>query len=124
MCTRRQLEIMADVESANKLAREARLLCLDIIRQTSLKPYYGKVGGAALLAPEDNSDAQVQRMTAAVRLLRRTTLLLRDAAIEGGMTEAKVRDTLEDDARPRYTIIENAQDAAAMFQVCNEDTAR
>lgn len=110
MGSRKTDTIMA-VAQLNKQARRARRYCTDVIRQTSMQRYYGRYGGAALYAPEDESEAQKRRIDEAVRLLTRVTCLLRDAAIAGGITEAKVREAIEeerrqysDDARPRPVI--------------------
>lgn len=94
-----QTKIIADTAAVHKLARRARLQCTDIIRQTSLQPYYGKYGGAALYAPEDVSEAQLQRTAEARQCLTRAACLLREAAIAGGITEALVQEAWRDDVR-------------------------
>lgn len=85
------IEAITAVDAINQMARQARALCTDIIRQTSLQPYYGKVGGAAMYAPEDRSEAQRRRIAQAVRHMQHATAALYDIAVEGGMTESKVR---------------------------------
>ena len=99
------------IADINRMAREARLLCNDIIRQTSLKPYYGKRGGAAMYAADDRSDAQKRRIAQAVRYMQRVTTMLHDIAVEGGTTEAKVRkDRRGDYWRPQVVTIDDAED--------------
>lgn len=96
------------IADINRMAREARLLCNDIIRQTSLKPYYGKRGGAAMYAADDRSEAQQRRIAQAVRYMQRVTTMLHDIAVEGGTTEAKVREDMRGDYwRTKVTIIED-----------------
>lgn len=108
----RQLEIatMRDVERINEAAHEARLLCNDIIRQTSIKPYYGKRGGAAVYAHIDESEQQRRRMNIAVRLLQRATNILHDAAVSGGMVEAQLRENMRGDVCTRGQFIELPDD--------------
>lgn len=78
----------------NQAAREARRICTDIIRQTQLTPYYNKRGAAALYAAEDESEAQREAIAAAVEHLTAANKLLVDIAINGGTTQAKVREAL------------------------------
>jgi hypothetical protein len=101
----RQTKIIADTAAVHKLARRARLQCTDIIRQTSLKPYYGKYGGAALYAPEDVSEKQLQRITEARECLTRAACLLREAAIAGGITDALVAEAMRGDVRTKGQVI-------------------
>lgn len=89
-------KIIGDIAAINEMAHEARLLCNDIIRQTSIKPYYGKIGGAAFYAPEDRSAAQRRRIAEATAHLQHATAALYAVAVEGGMTEAKVKAIIED----------------------------
>lgn len=91
------IEAITAVDAINQMARQARALCTDIIRQTSLQPYYGKVGGAAMYAPEDRSEAQQRRIAQAVRYMQHATTLLYDIAVEGGTTEAKVLEDMRGD---------------------------
>lgn len=90
-------ETMDAMDAINAMAREARRLCTDIIRQTSLQPYYGKVGGAAFYAADDGSKAQQLRIKEATRNLRRANGLLHDIAVAGGMTDAKIVDDMRGD---------------------------
>ncbi len=88
---------ISDMDAINQMARQARALCTDIIRQTSLKPYYGKVGGAALYVADDNSAEQRRRIAQAVRHMQHATAALYHIAVSGGMSEAKQREIRRSD---------------------------
>lgn len=93
------------IAEIHEAAREARRVCTDIIRQTSIKPYYGKIGAAALYAADDKSEAQRVAIAQAVEHLNAANALLVDIAVNGGTTDAKVREILsEDDMRTRIQI--------------------
>ena len=83
------IQTLNDLDAINRMAHEARRLCNDIIRQTSLKPYYGKRGGAAVYAAEDMSEAQRRRLNIAIGNMRRARTALYHAAVSGGIVEAK-----------------------------------
>lgn len=101
-------ETIGDIDAINQMARQARLLCNDIIRQTSLKPYYGKVGGAAMYAPDDSSAEQRRRIAAAVQHMRHATAALYHIAVAGGATSAKIAEDMKQDYwRTKVTIIED-----------------
>lgn len=108
-------EAVNSMAAINDKARQARRLCNDIIRQTSLKPYYGKRGGAAMYAAESTAEAQrlristaVRNMSAAVRNLSFVTQMLRDIAIVGGMTATAIEaDMQEDYLGTKVTIIDD-----------------
>lgn len=100
-----QTKIIADTAAVHNLARRARKQCTDIIRLTSIKPYYGRYGGTALYAPEDVSAEQLQRISEARQCMTRATCLLREAAIAGGITEALVQEAWRDDVRKRGQVI-------------------
>lgn len=87
----RQLQTLYAIDAINDMARQARALCTDIIRQTTTKPYYGKRGAAALYAASDESETQAVAIATAVDLLHAANELLVDIAINGGTTEAKLR---------------------------------
>lgn len=91
------LQISKDISSINSAARTARRICTDIIRQTSTKPYYHKIGAAALYAHEDRSAAQLQRIQQALDHIAEANRLLVDIAIEGGTTQAQIHAMLRED---------------------------
>ena len=90
-------ETIENMDAINRMAKDARALCTDIIRQTSLKPYYGKVGGAALYAADDSSAEQRRRIGMAVRHMQHATAALYHIAVSGGMSEAKQREIRRSD---------------------------
>ena len=109
----RQVDIITDVAAINDAAREARRICTDIVRQTSAKPYYGKKGGAAFYAPEDESEKQLRRIKEALRLLRRANGVLRHAAVSGGVVEAAIQAEMKQDyLQTKVTILPDAEDTA------------
>lgn len=94
----------AAIQSMHEAARELRRICTDIVRQTTSTPYYGKIGGAALYAGEDYSEAQRQRIADAGRLLNKAgrclsaaNELLLQIAVEGGTTQAKIQEDTRGD---------------------------
>ena len=89
---RQTLATTHTINEIHEAAREARRVCTDIIRQTSIKPYYGKIGAAALYAADDKSEAQRSAIAQAVEHLNAANALLVDIAVNGGTTEAKVRE--------------------------------
>ena len=102
---RQTLATTHTINEIHEAAREARRVCTDIIRQTSIKPYYGKIGAAALYAADDKSEAQRSAIAQAVEHLNAANALLVDIAVNGGTTEAKVREILSaDDIRTRIQI--------------------
>lgn len=103
MVTKDAFIINSSISGINRMAREARLICNDIIRQTSLTPYYGKRGGAAMYAADDNSEVQRRRVAQALAKMKQATAILREIAIAGGMTEAKIVEDMRDDARRTET---------------------
>lgn len=92
MFNKDEIAAINSIADINRMAREARLLCNDIIRQTSFKPYYGKRGGAAMYAADDRSEAQQRRIALAVRYMQHATAALYYIAVEGGTTEAMQRE--------------------------------
>ena len=92
--TRRSAAVLT-IKDVHDAAVEARLLCNDIIRQTSIRPLDGKIGGAAYYAPEDTTEKQAQRLRAASRLLRRARKTLYDSALSGEVAEAAMREKLD-----------------------------
>lgn len=99
------------ITDINRAAREARLLCNVIIRQTSVKPYYGKRGAAAMYAGEDTSREQQRRICEAVEAMNHVAELLREIGVAGGMAEAHVREILAgDDMRTQVTILHDDSD--------------
>jgi 3-keto-L-gulonate-6-phosphate decarboxylase len=104
-------ETIGNMDAINRMAKDARALCTDIIRQTSLKPYYGKVGGAALYAADDSSAEQRRRIGMAVRHMQHATELLYNIAVAGGMSEAKLNEMHAADYwRTKVQIIDDAED--------------
>lgn len=100
-----QTKIITDTAAVHKLARRARRQCTDIIRLTSIEPYYGKRGGAAFYAPEDVSAEQLRRIDEARQCMTRATCLLREAAIAGGITDALVQEAMRGDVRTKGQVI-------------------
>lgn len=97
MLRKETIEANNSIATINRMARDARLLCNDIIRQTSVQPYYGKRGGAALYAADDSSAEQRRRIAQAVRHMRHATAMLHDIAVAGGMAEAKIAANIQQD---------------------------
>ena len=90
----KRIAINADIKAINKAAREARRICTDIIRQTSIKPYYGKRGAAAVYADEDESRAQTDAIADVLVHLTAANELLVNIAMNGGTTQAKVHEII------------------------------
>ena len=110
MLRKKTIEANNSIAAINRMARDARLLCNDIIRQTSIKPYYGKRGGAALYAADDGSAEQQRRIAQAVRHMRNATALLHDIAVAGGMAEAKIAADIQQDYwRTKETTINDSE---------------
>lgn len=101
----------ANIDAINRMARRARRLCNDIIRQTSLKPYYGKRGGAAMYAADDSSAEQRRRLASVVEDMTRATQTLVDIAIAGGLTEAQIEEINKHDYwRTKVTITDDTNE--------------
>lgn len=107
--TMREAETISAIDAINAKAREARLLCNDIIRQTSLQPYYGKRGGAAMYAPEDGSAEQQRRINTALRHLQHATRTLYHIAVAGGTAEAVAKEIRRGDCVKMTTQIYDAK---------------
>lgn len=87
-----EMKATAAMNDICNMAKRARALCTEIVRQTSLTPYYGKVGGAAIYAAEELSEEQRRRISQAIRHMEHATATLYDIAVAGGMNEAKRRE--------------------------------
>lgn len=109
---RQVIEAINSMADINAMAREARRLCTDIIRQTSVQPYYGKRGGAAMYAADDRSPEQRARIAQAVRHMQHATAALYHIAVAGGTTRAKIAEATKHDYwRTKVTIIEDGDEA-------------
>lgn len=87
-----------DIAAINEKAKQAAEYCDTIIRQTSLQPIDGQIGGAAFYAPDDRSERQRQLISSAVRYMERATDILHNIAVAGGLAEAQQQEIRHADA--------------------------
>lgn len=110
-------------------AEKARRLCTDIMRQTAIKPYYGKYGAAAIYADEDESEAQskliadaADNITEALNHLAAANEMLVQIAVNGGSTAAQIAEITRGDYNRNKGQIANVEDCEVMPSISEKIT--